>query len=319
VHKFLLAASLALAAQFAWAQAFPVKPVRLIVGYAPGGAVDANARLFAPRLSEILGQQVIVDNKPGAAAQIATDFVAKSAPDGHTILLTAIGHAITPSLYRKLPYDTLADFANVTQTTAASMLLVVSGKVQAGNLMEFLAQATAKPGSLNYGSPGIADALGFAMELLKHSAGINIVPIQYKGAGPVYTALLAGEVDVAFVPTSQSLGYLSSGKLRALAVGSPRRISVLPDVPTVAEAGVPGFEMVNWQGMFVPVRTPPAVVRQIQAAVARTLSHPEVRDRLVASGLEAVASTPEEFDAKVRSDIAKFAKVVREARLPLLD
>lgn len=315
----VIAAALAFLAADALAQPYPAKPVRIVVGYPPGGAVDANARLLAPKLAEVLGQSVLVENRPGAAAQIATDHVAKSAPDGHTVLLTTMGHAIGPSLYRKLPYDAVADLASVSQTTAASMILVVAPKVAANTLKDFVALANARPGGLNYGSAGIGDPLGFTMEIFKVTAGINVVGVQYKGVGPVYTALLAGEVDAAFMPTSLSLGHLAAGRLRALATGSPQRLGALPDVPTVAESGYPGFEATNWQGMFVPAKTPAEIVRTIQSAVARTLAMPDVRERMLSAGQEPVGSTPEAFDAKVRAEMDRFARIVREARIPLLD
>lgn len=315
----VIAAALGCFAAGALAQAYPSKPVRIVVGYPPGGALDANARLLAPRLAEILGQSVVVDNRPGAAAQIATDHVAKSAPDGHTILLTTVGHAISPSLFRKLPYDALADFVNITQSTAASMILVVNPKLAANTLKEFVALAAARPGALNYGSPGIGDPLGFSMEVFKVTAAINVTAIQYKGVGPVYTALLAGEVDAAFMPTSLSLGHLAAGRLRALATGSPQRLGALPDVPTVAESGYAGFEATNWQGMLAPARTPPDIVKTIQSAVARALAVPEVRERMLSAGQEPIGSTPEAFDARMKADMAKFARIVKEARIPLVD
>jgi len=301
------------------AQVFPSRTVRIVVGFPPGGAVDANARLLASRMGEFLGQPVIVDNRPGAVGQIAAEHVAKSAPDGHTILLTTVGHAIAPSLYRKLPFDPIADFSNVTQTTAASMILVVNSKVPANNLTEFVKLAAAKPGRLNYGTTGASDPLGLAMEVLRFTSGMDIVAIQYKGAGPIYTALLAGEVDIAFMPTSLSIGHLNSGRLRALATGSPQRIGLLPAVPTVAESGYPGFDATNWQGMFAPARTPAEIVRKIQSAVAMTMAIPEIRERFSAAGQDTIASTPEEFDAKVKADAAKFAKIVKDAKIPMLD
>lgn len=317
--RCLLGAALLALAGAASAQTFPAKPLRIVVGYPPGGAVDANARVLAPKMAEALGQPVLVENKPGAAGQIATDYVAKSAPDGHIVLLTTVGHAIAPALYRKLPYDPVTDLVAVTQTTAASMLLVVAPSVPTGNLKEFIALAAAKPGVLNYGSPGTADPLGFAMELFKFAAGVNVTAVTYKGVGPAFTALLAGEVDVAFMPTAQTIPHLKSGKLRALATGHPQRIAALPEVPTAAEAGLPGFEATNWQGLFAPGRTPPDIVRQIRDAVAKALASPEVRERLLSGGLEIVASSPDAFDAKVRADMAKFARVVREARIAPLD
>jgi tripartite-type tricarboxylate transporter receptor subunit TctC len=302
-----------------WAQSLAPKTVRIVVGYPPGGAVDANGRLLATRLSEFLGEQVIVENRAGAAGQIAAEYVARSTPDGRAILLDTVGHTIAPSLYRKLPYDTVADFINVTQTTAAAMIIVVGPKLPVKTLQELVAAAKAKPGGLNYGSTGTSDPLGLAMEVLKLSAGIDMVAVQYKGIGPVYPALLAGEVETAFLPTSQSMEHLAAGRLTALATGSPQRLAVFPNLPTVAESGYPDFEATNWQGMFVAARTPLETVRKIHRAVVSTLAVPEIGDRLRAAGQQPVGSTPEEFDAKVRADIAKFVKFVKDARIPLLD
>ncbi len=301
------------------AQAFPTKPVRIVVGFPPGGAVDANARLLASRMGEFLGQPVIVETRPGASGQIATEYVAKSPPDGHTVLLTTVGHAIAPSLYKKLPFDPLTDFVNVTQTNAASMVLLVNTKVPANNLKEFVALAASKPGGLNYGTAGTSDPLGLAMEVLKHTTGMNVVGVQYKGVGPIYTALLAGEVDVAFMPTSLSTPHINSGRLRAIATASPQRIPIFPSLPTVAESGYPGFEATNWQGIFAPAKTPIETVRKIQSAVAMTMNLPEIRERFVTAGQDTIASTPEDFDAKVRSEVARYAKIVRDAKIPPLD
>ena len=301
------------------AQGYPNRPIRLIVGFPPGGAVDTLARIISTRMSDTMGQPVVVENRPGAAGNLATDLVAKAPSDGYIILLTTIGHAIAPSLTRKLPFDAVADFTPVTQLIASSMVLVVSAKVPATSLKEFIVLAKSKPGGLNYGSAGAGDPLGLAMELLKLSANIDIVPIQYKGVGPVFAALLAGEVDAAFMPTSTSLGYLKASTLRALAMGGLQRSPALPDVPTVAESGFPGFDSTNWQGLFVPVKTPPDVVKSIQREAAKVLSMPEVRDRLIAAGQEPVGSTPQEFEAKVNADVAKFARIIRDARVPVQD
>lgn len=300
-------------------QTFPSKPIRIVVGFPPGGAVDANARLLASRMGEFLGQPVIVETRPGASGQIATEYVAKSPPDGHTVLLTTVGHAIAPSLYKKLPFDPIGDFVNITQTNAASMILLVNAKVPARNIKEFVALAASKPGGLNYGTAGTSDPLGLAMEVLKHTTGMNIVAIQYKGVGPIYTALLAGEVDVAFMPTSLSIAHLNSGRLRALATASPQRIAVLPSLSTVAESGYPGFEATNWQGIFAPAKTPIEAVRKIQSAVAMTMAIPEIRERFISAGQDTVASTPEEFDAKVKAEVARYAKTVSDAKIPPLD
>jgi tripartite-type tricarboxylate transporter receptor subunit TctC len=309
----------ALTAPLVVAQTFPTKPIRLILGYPPGGAVDGNARLLAPKLSDALGQPVIIENKPGASGNIATDFVAKAPPDGYTILLTTIGHTITPALSRKPPFDPVADFVPVTQVTGTSMVLLVNPKVPASTLPEFVALAKSKPGKLNYGSSGAGDPLGLAMEVLKLTAGIDVLEVPYKGVGPTYTALLAGEIEAAFMPPSASLPYIKAGTLRPIAIGGAKRSTALPDLPTVAEAGYPGFDAVNWQGLLLPAKTPIEIARQYQRAIVGVLALPDIRERLIAGGQEPVGSTPEEFTAKINADVAKFTRVIREARIPLQD
>lgn len=301
------------------AQNFPSKPIRLIIGYPPGGAVDANARLIAPKLGDLLGQPVVVENRPGASGVIATDYVAKSPPDGYTILLTTIGHAITPVITKKPPYEPIADFVPVTQVTGTSMVLLVNPKVAAKTLPEFVALAKANPGKLNYGSSGPGDPLGLAMEVLKLTAGIDVVEVPYKGVGPTFTAMLAGDIEAAFMPPSASLPYIKAGTLRPIAMGGAQRSVALPDIPTVAESGYPGFDAVNWQGLFLPANTPPDIAQRYQREVAKVVAMPEIRDRLIAGGQDVVASTPEEFTVRIKSDVAKFGKVVRDAKIPLQD
>lgn len=301
------------------AQNFPSKPIRLIIGYPPGGAVDANARLIAPKLGDLLGQPVVVENRPGASGVIATDYVAKSPPDGYTILLTTIGHAITPVITKKPPYEPIADFVPVTQVTGTSMVLLVNPKVAAKTLPEFVALAKANPGKLNYGSSGPGDPLGLAMEVLKLTAGIDVVEVPYKGVGPTFTAMLAGDIEAAFMPPSASLPYIKAGTLRPIAMGGAQRSVALPDIPTVAESGYPGFDAVNWQGLFLPAHTPPDIAQRYQREVAKVVAMPEIRDRLIAGGQDVVASTPEEFTVRIKSDVAKFGKVVRDAKIPLQD
>jgi tripartite-type tricarboxylate transporter receptor subunit TctC len=301
------------------AQAFPSKPIHLILGYPPGGAVDGNARLIAPKLGEALGQPVIIENRAGASGNIATDYVAKAAPDGYTILLTTIGHTITPALSRKPPFDPVADFVPVTQVTGTSMVLLVNPKVPAKTLPEFVALAKSKPGKLNYGSSGAGDPLGLAMEVLKLTAGMDIVEVPYKGVGPTYTALLAGDIEAAFMPPSASLPYIKAGTLRPIAMGGAQRSTALPDVPTVAEAGYPGFDAVNWQGLFLPAKTPIEIARQYQRAIVTVLAIPEIKERLIAGGQETVGSTPEEFTTKIKADVTKFTRVIRDAKIPLQD
>ena len=309
---------LALGASGALAQAFPSKPLRMVVPYAAGGAVDVVARLMAPKLGEFLAQPVVVDNRPGAGGNIGADLVAKSAPDGYTILLTPIGHATSPALYRKLPFDPM-EFAAVTQLIATEFVLVSANKLPAGNVREFVALAKGKPGGLNYGSTGVGAAPHLAFELLKISAGIDLAHIPYKGDAPLNAALMASEVEAAIVPISTALPFISSGKLRALGVTGARRSQALPAVPSVAEGGVAGYEFTSWQGFFVPVKTPRDVVARLHRDSVRAVNLPEVRDKLVGMGSTIVASSPEEFDARYKADIANFMRVVKAANIPLQD
>jgi len=303
----------------ALAQSYPSKPVRIVVPFAAGGSVDALARLIGPKMAEAMGQPVIVENRPGAGAIIGADVVAKAAADGHTMLLTPNSLAITPAVYRKLPFDATRDFSAVTQLIATELVLVANPNLPAASVKELIALAKSKPGSLNYGSTGVANPLHLTMELLKSTVGIDIVPIPYKGDGPLNTALIAGEVELAVLPLSSSQSHIRSGRLRALGVTGSRRSAAFPDVPTVAEAGVPGFDSGSWQGLFVPANTPRDIIQRIQVEAVKALRMPDVRDRLPALGQEPVGSTPDEFEAKFKADIAKFVRIVKEARIPLQD
>jgi len=308
-----------LASSFAHAQNYPNRPVRMLVPFAAGGAVDVLARMLTPKLGDALGQPVVVDNRPGAGGNLAADAVAKSAADGYTLFLTTNGHAISPALYRKLPFDAAKDFAPVSQLVATTLILVATPEFPAKDTRQLIALAKAKPGALNYGSTGVGNPLHLTMELLKISAGIDIVPVPYKGDAPLSTALLSGEVHVAVVPLATSVQNIKSGRIKALAVTGKRRIASLPDVPTVAESGIPGFDSTSWQGVFAPAGTPREIVERLQRELAKALNSPEVRDRIVGLGGEIVASTPEEFDAKFKSDLAMFAKIIRDAKIPLQD
>jgi tripartite-type tricarboxylate transporter receptor subunit TctC len=312
-------ASLALGTGSAWAQAFPSKPVRIVVPFPPGGTVDVLARLIAPKMSEGLGQPVIVDNRGGAGGAIGTNVVAQADPDGHTLLLTPNGIAVAPAMFRKLPYDPAKDFAPVTQLVATMYIIVANPSLPASSMKEFIELAKAKPGSLNYGSNGVTDPLQLTMELLKLSTGIDVVPVPYKGVGPLNAAVLGGEVPLAVMPLSISVASVTSGRLRALGVTGPRRAAVLPDVPTVAESGVPGFEAVGWQGLFVPAKTPRSVVERLNQEAVKALNAPDVRERVIKAGQEPVGSTVQDFDARFRSDLATFARIVKEAGIPPQD
>ena len=301
------------------AQAYPGRAVRIVVPFAAGGAVDLLARLTAGKMAEGFGQPVLVENRVGAGGNLAADVVAKAAPDGYTILLTTNGLAISPALYRKLPFDAARDFVPVTQLVASHLLLVANPKFPASSVAELIAAAKAKPGQLNCGSTGVGNPLHLTMELFKLSAGIDLVAVPYQGDAPLNTALMSGQVEVAIVPFSTALPLIKAGRIRALAIASARRANALPEVPTIAEAALPGFESNSWQGFFVPARTPRDIVDAIQRETVKALNAPDVRDRLIAIGVDMVGSTPEEFDARFKGDLAKFARIVKEARIPVQD
>jgi tripartite-type tricarboxylate transporter receptor subunit TctC len=301
------------------AQTYPNKPIRIIVPFAAGGTVDQLARIVGAKLSEAVGQSVVIENRAGVGGNAGAEAVAKAAPDGYTILQNTNGQAIAPALYRSLPFDTAKDFIPVTQLVASQLMLVASPKLEAKTTGELIALAKAKPGSLNYGMTGIGNPLHLTMEMLKTATGIELQAIPYRGDAPLNTALIAGEVHLAVVPVATAKPNVEAGLIRALAVAGAKRIRTLPEVPTIAESGVPGFESSSWQGLFVPANTPKDVVLTIQREVAKILNTREVRERLEATGNEVIGSTPEEFDAKFKADLAKFAKVVKDARIAAQD
>jgi tripartite-type tricarboxylate transporter receptor subunit TctC len=300
------------------AQGYPNKPIRILVPFVAGGAVDTLARLVGSKLSEQMGQPVVVENRAGAGGNLAPDALSKSAPDGYTVLLTTNGLAISPSLYRKLPFDVQKDFVAVTQVVASQLVIVATPKLPANSIAELIALAKSKPGGLNYGSTGIGNPLHLTMEMLKSATGISIQAVPYRGDAPLNAALIAGEVDVAVVPMSTVLSHVASGTIKALAIGGAKRSPALPNVPTVAET-IPGFESTSWQGLFVPAGTPRDIVLTIQRETAKALKLPDVVARLKTGGNEGVGSTPEEFDARFRADIVKFAKIIKDANIPTQD
>jgi tripartite-type tricarboxylate transporter receptor subunit TctC len=308
--------ALALLSGTAVAQDYPSRTIRVIVPFPAGGAVDTLARLVGQKVSESVGQPVVVENRPGAGGNIGTDVVAKAAPDGYTVLQTTNGHAISPALYASLPFDPVKDFTPVTQLVATNLVLIANPKLAANNLAELIALAKSKPGSLNYGSTGVGNPLHLTMEMLKGATGMDIQVIPYTGDAPLNTALIAGDIQLAVVPLSTSIPHIEAGTLRALAVTGGKRSAALPNVPTVAESGLPGFDSTSWQGWLVPSATPAAVVSRLQAEVAKALAAPDVVARLKVFGSEAVGSTPAEFQQRVTADIAKFAKVVADANIP---
>jgi tripartite-type tricarboxylate transporter receptor subunit TctC len=317
--RALAIAALVAQADGAMAQNFPSKPVRIIVPFAAGGAVDVLARLIGSKLQDAFHQPVIVESKPGAGGNIGADLVAKSPPDGSTILITPNGQAISPSLYRNLPYDGRNDLAPVTQLVASNLILVASPKSSITSVQELISLAKAKPGSLNYGSSGVGNPLHLTMEMFKHAAGIEVLAIPYKSDAEINTALIGGQVQVAVVPLATARQLIEDGQLRPLGVTGARRSDVLPNVPTVGEAGVAGFASSSWQGFFVAAKTPPDIVTTIQRETAKVLHMPDVRERLRGFAYEPVGSTPEEFGAFFRAEIDKFAQVVKDAHIPTQD
>jgi len=301
------------------AQSYPTKPIRVIVPFAAGGAVDVLARLVSAKMSESVGQPVIIENRAGAAGNVAADAVAKSPPDGYTILQNTNGQAISPSLYKSLPFDAVKDFTPVTQLVASQLLLVATPSLPAKSVQELIALAKAKPGSLNYGMTGIGNPLHLTVEMFKHAAGIELQAVPYRGDAPLNTALIAGEVHLAVVPFATAKPHVEAGRLRALAIPGAKRSPALPQIPTIAESGLPGFESSSWQGWFVPANTPSEIVALIQREAAKALNAPDVRERLEATANEVVASTPEAFAAVFKNDLVKFAKVVKDAKIPLQD
>lgn len=301
----------------AHAQTYPNKPVRIVVPYPPGGAVDLLARLLGNKFTESLGQPFIIDNRPGAGGNIGVDVVAKAAPDGYTILINTNGTAISPALYTNLPYDVSRDLLPVTQIVATTLVIVAAPRLPIGSVRDLITAAKAKPGALNYGMTGVGNPLHLTMEMLKLAAGIDIVPVAYKGDAPLLAALTVGEVDLAVVPTVTSLPFIQDGRLKLVAVTSAKRNAVLADIPTVAESGLPGFESSSWQAFFMPGRTPRKFATLIQRETKKALAAPDIMERLQAIAYDPVASTPEEFAKFFTAEVAKFTKLVKEAHIPL--
>jgi tripartite-type tricarboxylate transporter receptor subunit TctC len=311
--------ALVIQASAVFAQDFPMRAVRIVVPFAAGGSIDAVARLISPGMASTLGQPVLVENRPGGGSMLAADLVAKSAPDGYTVLLTSNGLAAAPSLYRKLSFDAAKDFVPVTQLVDSDSAVVVSPKLPATSMRELIALAKSTPGKLNYGNTGIGGPSHLTMELLKILAGLDIVAIPYKGMAPLEAALISGEVDVAVATVASAQSHIRSGRIRLLAITSGRRSAAFPEIPTVAESGFPGFEASGWNSLFVAANTPAQIVKQLQAAAVSALNRPDVRERLPGLGLAPVGSTPAEFDRKFRADLVQFERIVREARIPIQD
>src|SRR5690349_3835965 len=293
------------------AQTYPARPVKLVVGFTPGGGADINARLLAPRLSEFFSQPFVVENKPGAGTNIANEYVAKSAPDGYTLLVTTASLAINMSLYSKLPFDAGRDFIPISVIAESPNVLVVPAIHPVKSVKELIAQARAAPGKLNFSSAGVGTTQHLAAELLKLRTRTFMVHIPYRGSAPSLAALIAGEVDLSFANIPAIHSHIVAGRLRALAIAAAKRDPKLPDVPTMKEAGVDGVEVVVWYGVFAPAATPRDVVHTLAAGVQRAARDPGMRKRLLEQGAEPVGNSPEDFAKLMREEVARWAEVVR--------
>ena len=313
--RYFTGAALLLAACTAFAQTFPTKPVTLMVPFAPGGGSDTVARIIQPKLSERLGQPVLVENRPGASGAIATNAVAKAPPDGHTLFLSWDTHAINAAVIKDLPYDTFKDFVPVTLLARLPLVMGVWAGLPANSVAEFIALAKREPGKLNYASVGSGSSNRLYSEYLHSLAGINVAHIPYKGGGPSIQAMLTGEVAYSFLSFASMKGHIQAGRLKAFAVTGAKRMSDIPAVPTMIESGFPGFEVYGWIGIFAPAGTPEAVVARLNRDFVATVHDPEVGRKFAAAGVEGIGSTPAELDRWVRSEYEKWAKFVKTSNL----
>jgi tripartite-type tricarboxylate transporter receptor subunit TctC len=297
----------------AFAQGFPSRPVRLIVPFPPGGAVDYYARAVQPRLQEALGQPILIENRSGAGGMVGAELVAKSAPDGYTLLVGNIAAlAMNVGIYSKMTYDPRKDLTPIVRTVAVNYVMAVHPSVPARSVAEFVAYAKANPGKLAYGSAGSGSAPHLATELLKQRAAIDVLHVPFKGGGPMVADLLGGQVHMVIADQANLMPHVKAGKLRALAVGTTERSPVYPEIPTIAESGFPGFEARAWQGIAAPANLPADIVRQLNAAFTKAMAAPDVHQRLVDGGLDPIVGTPEAFAAFIRSEIDKWSKVAKD-------
>lgn len=299
----------------AHAQSYPVKPIRLIIGYEPGGGADNVARLLAATVSDVLHQQIVVDNRSGANGVVAAELVAKSPRDGYTIHVVTSSHVTNPAVYPKLAYDTVRDFGAVSEMADTPLIMVVHPAMKVSNVAEFIDAAKAKPEGLFYASAGLGNMTQVGAELFSLMAGIKMTHVPYKGSGPAIVDLIAGRVTVYFPPIPSALPHIVSGRLKPLAVTSSRRSTTTPAVPTLAESGLPGYEAGSWYGIVVPAGTPSGIINSLHAASLKALQSPVTQERMKVQGLESVGSSPAEFAAKIKRDIEKWRRVFREANI----
>jgi tripartite-type tricarboxylate transporter receptor subunit TctC len=311
--RLSLALGFSVAAPVAAAQDYPNRPIRIIVPQSAGGSTDSVARTVAQRLTDVLGQSVVVDNRPGSGSLNGTELAARATPDGYTLLVVAASLSISPAVRKKLPFDVINDFAPITQLVDLPHFLVVHPSVPANNVTELIAVAKAKPGELNVAPSGIATSTHMASELFLYMTGTKMVHVPFKGGGPGIVAMLAGQCHLYFATISTSLPHVKAGKLRGLAVTSPKRSVALPDVPTIAESGVPGYAHSSWVGMLAPAKTPQPILQRLHSETVKIVQNPEVKQRLLREGLESNGNTPQEFTADLKEEIAKWQKVVKAA------
>jgi len=309
----VMVSGLSLLAPAACAQGYPVKPVRLVSGFVAGGSNDHHARVLAPKMSELLGQNVVVENRAGAGGNIGAEAVAKAVPDGYTLLMGAGSMATAPSIYAKLPYDLVRDLAPISITCQVQNVLVVHPSIPARTVKALDAIAKGRPGILNYASSGIGATPHFSAEMFRLLAGIDIVHVPYKGQSDAFIDLLSGRVDFMFTVVQGALPHIESGRLRALAVSAANRSPALPAVPTMQEAGIKGYELSSWFGLMAPAGTPRAIVDQLNAAAVRVLAAKDVQEKVIAGGSEPMTSTPEQFAERIRGDVTKFSRLAQAA------
>ncbi len=314
INCILISAALSAMTVPAQAQtAYPTRPVRLIVPSSPGGGTDISARILAPQLTQFLGQQVVVENRPGAGTMIGGEAVARAAPDGYTLLMGISTLAINPAMYKKVSYDALKDLAPISQAVSLSNVLVIHPSLPSRNLKEFIAFARTRPGQINFASAGVGTSPHLSMELFLVMAKLKMLHVPYKGSGPGVSDLIAGHVPVMMPNMLSAQPHIKSGRLRALGVTGAKRAPGADDIPTIAEAGLPGYEAVQWYGVLAPAATPRDIITKLHAGVVRALQNPDVRQRLLHDGAEPVGSSPEEFATYIRSETEKWAKVIKAA------
>ena len=292
---------------------YPARPIRLVVASSAGGASDILARMLGQKMTEELGQQIVVDNRGGASGVIGTDIVAKANPDGYTLLIIQPSLTINPNMMKKMPYDAVRDFAPIVQVVDAAQMLTVNPSLSAKGVKEFIALARSKPGQLTFGSPGVGTSPHITAEFFKLKAGVDMRQIVFKGSGPAFVSLISGEVSAMFATVLSSMPHVKSGKIRALGVTTLKRVQVMPDVPTLAETALPGFETSQWFGILAPKGTPRRIIDRLYQAISRASSRADVKERLAAQGVEVVNRKPEEFAALIKREIAQWGEVIKAA------